>query len=97
MDSSWYSETVKRVGRAQQAWIGLAIYVVLADSLLVHRREPTMSSAFREAVCHPRRRWPVIAAWAYLTLHLFGPNRIKELERRLTHPSRGMFDGGPWA
>lgn len=72
--------------KAKHAWLGLAGYVVLADAYLIRRRRQTMSAAFYEAVRHPVRRWPVVAAWAYLTLHLFG--RTAGLERRITRAHR---------
>lgn len=68
--------------KAKHGWIGLVVYVVIVDGWLIWHGHQTMSSAFAEAVRHPRRRWKVIAAWAYLTLHLFG--RTAWLERHLT-------------
>ena len=53
------------------AWIALLIGIVLYDGWAALSKRETLSMAFYEAVRHPRRRWPVIAAWGYLTAHLF--------------------------
>lgn len=67
--------------KAKHGWLGLVVYVVIADGYLIAKGRQTLSSAFAEAVRHPRRRWKVIVAWVYLTLHLFG--RTAWLERHL--------------
>lgn len=62
---------------ASFAWIGLVIYVVSVDATLIvyerkgFKRSYTMSTAFRNALSHPWKRWPVIIVWSLLTLHLF--------------------------
>lgn len=53
------------------AWIGLVVYVVIADALLIWRKKSSMSKVFNAATVHPVRRWPVIVAWGILTIHLF--------------------------
>jgi hypothetical protein len=72
--------------KAKHGWLGLVGYVIAVDGWLILKGRQTLSSAFYEAVRHPRRRWPVILAWAYLTLHLFG--RTAWLERHLTWKRR---------
>ena len=51
-------------------WIGLAAYVVAVDLHAAATGRETLSSAWWRAVQHPRRRWPVVAVWTYLSLHL---------------------------
>lgn len=61
---------------------GLILAVVAGyDLWALKARRPTLSAEFLEAVRHPRRRWFVIAAWGYLTVHLFGilPRRYDPL------------------
>lgn len=74
---------------AHLAWLGLTVYVVGVDTLLIiHERKGkkefyTMSTAFRSALAHPVRRWPVIVAWTLLTLHLFDfffPEKIRQYD-----------------
>lgn len=60
-----------RITAGGKAWIGLTAYVALYDSYAVLSRKDTMSTAFLNAIRHPRRRWPVILTWAYVTAHLF--------------------------
>lgn len=66
-----------------KAWIGLTAYVITYDAYAVLHKQDTMSTAFFNAVRHPRKRWPVIAVWAYLTAHLFKllPERYDPLRR----------------
>lgn len=60
------------------AWIALAGYVAVVDSLLLRKHKKyglpycSMSEAFGDALRHPVRRWPVTTVWTILTLHLFG-------------------------
>ena len=62
---------------ASLAWAGLIVYVVLIDSYLIAQETRgkegycTMSTAFKDALRHPIKRLPLLAAWAILTLHLF--------------------------
>lgn len=74
---------------AGYAWLGLTVYVLASDTLLVvqERRGKadyyTMSSSFRYALAHPVRRWPVILMWLILTFHLFDfffPPSIRRFE-----------------
>lgn len=60
-----------------KGWLGLAAYVVVWDLLA----EETLSSGFADAWRHPVRRWPLVAAWAFITAHLFVvlPERIDPL------------------
>jgi len=53
-----------------KAWIGLAGYVIVRDAILIYREEKTMSAVFGEALNDPSRKWPVLVAWGFLTLHL---------------------------
>lgn len=68
------------------AWIGLVGYVTAVDVALLrmqkHYGEPfnSMSEGFGRSLKHPLRRWPVIAAWAAVTLHLFGAVLPPQLE-----------------
>jgi len=70
-------------------WLGLTVYVINADAFLIYNERAgrtnyyTMSSAFRDAVKHPRKRWPIILAWLALTLHLFDfiiPIKIRQYD-----------------
>lgn len=62
---------------AGYAWLGLTMYVIALDSMLIiqERRGKTsyytMSTGFRYALQHPVKRWPVILMWLFLTFHLF--------------------------
>lgn len=71
------------------AWIGLVGYVTIVDVILLrmekHYGEPfnSMSEGFGRSLRHPIRRWPVIAAWVAVTVHLFGaiiPKRFEGLK-----------------
>lgn len=53
------------------AWLGLTVYVIVADTSLARRGKPMMSTVFRDAVRHPVKRWPIGVVWTYLTAHLF--------------------------
>jgi hypothetical protein len=37
----------------------------------------TLSTALGNALDHPKRRWPVIAAWVITTKHLFFRKRLR--------------------
>ncbi len=54
-----------------RAWIVLAAYVLVYDTIALHRGRETMSASYTRALGSPSRRWPTIAAWALLTGHLF--------------------------
>lgn len=60
------------------AWFGLVIYVSIIDIFLLKKKQVvgqpycSMSEAFGDALRHPRKRWPIIAIWGVLTVHLFG-------------------------
>jgi hypothetical protein len=76
-----------KISPAGKAWVGLALFVILADYLLVRNGHDTMSTAFGRAILDPQRRWPVLIAWAYLTIHLnanllnrFGAERFKRYD-----------------
>jgi hypothetical protein len=66
-----------RMRPAGRAWLGLSAYVIGVDSYLIYKETRqqegycTMSTAFEDALRHPVRRWPVVAAWGLLTVHLF--------------------------
>lgn len=62
---------VRRVRWPVVAWAGLTAYVCLADLALVRAKQDTLSTAFRDAVHHPIKRWPVGVLWTFLTAHLF--------------------------
>lgn len=68
-----------------KGWLGLAAYVAAWDLLAPE----TLSVGFADAVHHPRRRWQVLAAWAFITAHLFCvlPPQVDPL-RNLTRRSR---------
>lgn len=70
-------------------WVGLAIYVTLADAILIYGRKAgmegycTMSQAFEDALHHPVRRWPVVIAWSLVTFHLFDawlPDSVQRID-----------------
>lgn len=73
-----YLRGIRRLRPAGWAWIGLAAYVVVIDSLLLRKHKThglpycSMSEAFGDMLRHPAKRWPVTAVWTMLTLHLFG-------------------------
>lgn len=62
-----------------KGWLGLATYITLWDLFAPE----TLSAGFDDAIHHPKRRWQVIAAWAYITAHLFVliPRRVDPLRR----------------
>lgn len=66
-------------------WLGLATYVVGWDLLAPE----TLSQGFEDAWRHPRRRWQLLAAWVFVTAHLFVvlPKRVDPLRHicRRTH------------
>ncbi len=70
-------------------WLLLAGFVTAWDVFA----EETLSTAFWRAVRSPRKRWVVIAAWAYITVHLFHliPEKVDPL-RRLDALSRRVDD-----
>ena len=53
-----------------KAWMGLATYVVVADSYLIWKQEKTMSAVFGESLEHPAKKWPVLLVWGFLSNHL---------------------------
>lgn len=74
------------------AWVGLANYVILADSVLalieqIAKEEnefsegnySSMSVVFDGWNNHPRYRWLTLAGWSVLTMHLFKSYLPKEL------------------
>lgn len=60
-------------------WLLLAAFVTLWDIFA----EETLSTSFWRAVQNPKRRWPLILLWVYITLHLFHgiPERFDPLRR----------------
>ena len=61
--------------KGEHGWVGLALYVLLWD-----RYAPeTLSRAFWRALRHPRKRWVVLAAWAWVTSHLIWQRPAKVL------------------
>lgn len=58
--------------RLRSGWGLLLVFVVAYDTWALLGKHQTLSAEFLDAVQHPKRRWFVIAAWAYLTAHLFG-------------------------
>lgn len=58
---------MKKLRPSTKGWLGLAAYVTLWDLLA----SETLSAGFADAVKHPRRRWQVVAAWVFITAHLF--------------------------
>lgn len=74
---------------AGYSWLGLTIYVVAADTVLIIQERRglqtycTMSTGFRTALQHPLKRWPVILIWLSITFHLFSfffPENIRRFE-----------------
>lgn len=70
-----------------RGWIGVGALVVAAD-LLDGR---TMSDVSREVCRHPVAGPPVMAAWLYLTAHLFG---LLPPEYDLLHQAGKRFPRG---
>lgn len=62
------------------AWVGLATGVIATDAVLIASKNATMSEVFGDTLKHPIKKWPVLAAWLILTLHLFGNLMPKPLE-----------------
>ena len=63
---------MSRIRPGGWAWIGLASGITITDIGLIVAKKETMSEIFGTALLHPIKRWPVIAAWSIVTLHLFG-------------------------
>ena len=59
-----------RWSHGTRLWLGLAGYIIAVDAHAALTGRETMSSAWWRAVQHPHRRWPVVAAWLYITAHL---------------------------
>jgi hypothetical protein len=71
---------MKKLRPGGWAWIGLGVGIASADYWLLRNGHDPMSAVFGDAIQHPIKRWPVVAAWTYITLHLFGrwlPKRFK--------------------
>lgn len=66
-----------------KAWVGLAAYVVAYDLYAVATKRDTMSMSFYNAIKCPKRRWPTILVWSYITCHLFKwiPDKADPLRR----------------
>ena len=56
-----------------RAWAGLAVGIAAYDGWACRRGHETLSCGFGRALARRRSRWAVVAVWAYLTAHLFGP------------------------
>lgn len=54
-----------------KAWLGLLTGILAYDLYAIRYGKQTLSTAFYEALEHPRRRWLVIVCWLALTAHLF--------------------------
>lgn len=74
---------------ASKAWVGLAVYVIVVDSVLIFLEQKdgqvyfTMSTAFENALKHPVKRWPTTVSWVILTVHLFDlvlPENVRRFE-----------------
>ena len=61
---------MRKLSPGAKAWGGLVVYVAVADAYLIVKRQRTMSSVFGEALQHPAKRWPVLAVWGFLSMHL---------------------------
>lgn len=72
---------LNRLRPGTKGWIGCALYVLAFDSL----SNETMSTSFRDAVKHPRRRWHLLVAWTLLTLHLTTErfDVLRQISRRI--------------
>lgn len=55
-----------------KAWLGLLTGILAYDLYAIRYGKQTLSTAFYEALEHPKKRWVVIACWSILTNHLFG-------------------------
>ena len=63
-------------------WAGLVAGVVAADVALIRKEHATMSEVFGDTL-KDHRRWFVMAAWLWLTVHLFGhfvPDRVRKFD-----------------
>lgn len=78
-----------KISPAGWCWGGLVGYVLIADSFLIKKSKSgqthyyTMSTAFRESLAHPIKRWPIMMLWGLLTFHLFDfffPDKVKQYE-----------------
>mgnify|MGYP000996467184 CR=1 FL=1 len=80
---------VRALGHGSKLWIGLALYIALADAQAAARKKETMSMSFWRAVCHPYHRPWVTAVWVYVTLHLYHaiPDRYDPLRMMLREVS----------
>lgn len=53
-------------------WFVLAAAIGAIDLYAIRTGRRTLSTTFADAAHHPIRRWPTLAAWSYITVHLFG-------------------------
>lgn len=74
---------MSRLRPGGRAWGELALFIAVRDVWLVRNGELSMSEVFGNALKHPIKRWPVIAVWVVVTLHLFGELLPPFLRRRL--------------
>ena len=60
-----------KVREGDAAWIGLLAYVTAYDAYAMITGRETLTNSYYRALADPKRRWLTIAAWGYLTGHLF--------------------------
>lgn len=65
-------------------WSAIAAWVAVYDPWAIRNGHRTLSEAFGDALRHPIKKWPVLAIWGYLTLHLFGILLPKPIRTALT-------------
>ena len=53
-----------------RAWMVLALGVLAFDTWAMLTGRDTMSQSYARALEDPRRRWPTLIFWGYLTGHL---------------------------
>lgn len=51
-------------------WVGLVGYIIAADVILDRNDWPLLSTSARLALRHRHHRWPIMATWLVLSVHL---------------------------
>lgn len=66
---------LRKVHAGTFGWLGLAAYVGAYDLYAINTKHETLTSAFGRMIDHPAKRLGVVAAWLYVTYHLFSGAR----------------------
>jgi hypothetical protein len=74
---------MQKIDSGDVGWLILAGYVIAFDAQAFRYNRTTLSASFATAIASPRRRWPTVALWVYLTVHLHGllPPKFDPLRR----------------